>query len=476
MKTIVDHAEIVRNIASEIKKYLESDRKKKLNFFHGGTNSTRDQSDTDKYYFIDISNFNDVLEVNTEHKYALVEPNVSMDKLVKATLEYGLVPPVVMEFPGITAGGAVNGGTLEASSYKYGQFNDNCLEYEIVLGNGEIIHASEKENEDLFYGLSGSYGSLGLLTLIKVKLIPAKSYVKAIFTPCGNYQDAVRALQNEVNKAEANFVDTILYDPEHGVIITGFFSDKKDEKVETFSKASDEWFYERGKKVIEENKAYEELIPIVDFLFRYNRGAYWMGDYVFSLMHVPDDRLTKTIFNPFMNTRKLYEGLHELNISQNYFIQDFYCPIENTIEFLKESERKLDIFPIWLCPMKPTQTLQKLSPQYINTELIIDIGIWGQSKKYLAHPIGLNMLFESIAKRLKARKMLYAHTYYSERHFWKIYDCEWYNKLRKKYQADSIFPDVWFKTHVSFKKYSTHMLKGMFHMFLDVFQSKHLNP
>src|SRR5207248_4707989 len=63
-----------------------------------------------------ISNFNDVLEVNTEDMYALVEPSVSMDRLVKATLEYGLLPPVVMEFPGITAGGAVNGAKIGRAS------------------------------------------------------------------------------------------------------------------------------------------------------------------------------------------------------------------------------------------------------------------------------------------------------------------------------------------------------------------------
>lgn len=105
MKTISDHKILVEKISSQIKEYIASHQDKKLRFYHGGTNSTRDQSNNDQYYFIDISSFNDVLEVNTEKQYALVEPNVSMDKLAKATLEYGLLPPVVMEFPGITAGG-----------------------------------------------------------------------------------------------------------------------------------------------------------------------------------------------------------------------------------------------------------------------------------------------------------------------------------------------------------------------------------
>ena len=42
-------------------------------------------------------------------KTALVEPNVPMDRLVAATLQCGLIPPVVMEFPAITVGGGFTG-------------------------------------------------------------------------------------------------------------------------------------------------------------------------------------------------------------------------------------------------------------------------------------------------------------------------------------------------------------------------------
>ena len=51
---------------------------------------------------------------------ALVEPNVPMDTLVRETLRYGLLPPVVPEFPGITAGGGFAGTAAESGSFKYG--------------------------------------------------------------------------------------------------------------------------------------------------------------------------------------------------------------------------------------------------------------------------------------------------------------------------------------------------------------------
>lgn len=54
-----------------------------------------------------------------------------MDRLVEATLRHGLVPPVVMEFPGITAG--------ESSSFRHGFFDESVGFVEMVLGNGDVV-------------------------------------------------------------------------------------------------------------------------------------------------------------------------------------------------------------------------------------------------------------------------------------------------------------------------------------------------
>ncbi|OBT59847.1 hypothetical protein VE03_10452 [Pseudogymnoascus sp. 23342-1-I1] len=46
---------------------------------------------------VDTSAMSRILKINTKRKTALVEPNVPMDSLVEATLQHGLIPPVVME-------------------------------------------------------------------------------------------------------------------------------------------------------------------------------------------------------------------------------------------------------------------------------------------------------------------------------------------------------------------------------------------
>ena len=64
---------------------------------------------------IDVSHLSQVLSVSRANKTAVVEPNVPMDAFVDATLKKGLLPPVVTEFPGITVGGAIQGGAGRAA-------------------------------------------------------------------------------------------------------------------------------------------------------------------------------------------------------------------------------------------------------------------------------------------------------------------------------------------------------------------------
>lgn len=473
MKNSAQHRREVQQIAVKIKDYSKSFKSKKIRFYHGGTNSTRTQ-DNKEFFFIDISHLNDVVEVNTQENYVLAEANVPMDKLIKITQQYGLLPAVVMEFPGITCGGAVNGASLESSSYKYGQLSDICEEYEIVTGNGTVMTASHANHADLFYGISGAYGSLGLVTLVKIRLVSSSAYVKTTFHPVRSYDGMLTTIKNAIQSQENDYVDGVMFDHRRGVVITGKKTDSGVSKIQTYTRARDPWFYETCQTAAREYRAREELIPITDYLFRYNRGAFWMAEHGFTLLHMPNNKITRFLLNPFLNTRKLYDAFHALNISQKYFIQDIYFPYDEARVCFQYNEKHLGIFPLWLCPIKPTASLQKLSPHYINSDMLLDIGIWGQSEQYLTDPIEVNRKFEAFVHKHNGRKMLYAHAYYTEDEFWNIYDKKWYDSLRKKYAADEVLPDVWQKVHVS-DKYVTHKWKGALKLIVDTIKGKHIN-
>jgi len=115
------HNGVVAAIAERVADFHIS--QKPFRIYHGSTNSTR------PYLFrademIDTSDLNQILVIDVNAMTALVEPNVPMDKLVENTLEVGLLPPVVMEFPGITVGGGFSGTGGESSSFRYGFFEE----------------------------------------------------------------------------------------------------------------------------------------------------------------------------------------------------------------------------------------------------------------------------------------------------------------------------------------------------------------
>ena len=474
MKSLEEHNREIAIIAKQLKEYSQSGKDKKLRFYHGGSNSTRENS-SNEYSWIDISHLDQVVEVNTKQGFIIVEPNIPMDKLVATTLRYGLIPSVVMEFPGITVGGGINGAALESSSFRFGQFNDNAEEYEIVLGNGEIIQASPKQNQDIFYGISGAYGSLGLLSLIKLRLTKASKYVQVKHAVTGSYKEILDNMHKLLDDKNIDFLEGIVFSPEHSVLITGKLVENGNLPIQTYSKAKDPWFYERAKNITYASKESEELVPLADYLFRYNRGAFWTGEFVFPFYHIPNNKLTRYLLNPFMNTRKLFDGLHAVNMGQDWLVQDFYLPWDKVTDFLEYSAKAVDIWPIWLCPMKPTQKPQKLSPHFINTnDMLIDIGVWGQTDKYLKDPIRVNREFEAETKKMMGRKMLYAHQYYTESEFWHEYDQNWYKRLRTKYKAGNIFPNVWTKTHVK-ERYKMKKWRGTIKVLGETLLGKHIN-
>lgn len=97
-----DHAAAVNKISSDVKAFYGSSTPFRI--YHGSTNSTRPVKFCASH-MVDTSNLRHVLSVDRQGMTCFVEPNVPMDRLVNHLQPYGLVPPVVMEFPGITVGG-----------------------------------------------------------------------------------------------------------------------------------------------------------------------------------------------------------------------------------------------------------------------------------------------------------------------------------------------------------------------------------
>ncbi len=386
---------------------------------------------------------------------ALAEPNVPMDKLVEATLEHGLIPPVVMEFPGITVGGGYSGTSGESSSFKHGFFNKTLNWVEMVLANGEVVTCSENEQPDLFQGAAGALGTLGVTTVVELQLRKAKKYVETTYHPVSSVEEAIQKTKAFAElDSKYDYVDGILFSPAQGAVITGRFTDTLEDNItiRRFSGASDPWFYLHVKDQISQSTTpVTEAIPLPEYLFRYDRGGFWVGQASFSYFPgVPFNNLTRWFLDDFLHTRMLYKAMHASGQSERMIIQDLALPYDTAKDFIDFTHHRLGIWPLWLCPLKqsPLPTMHPHLNEYEDDDKalkpMLNIGLWGDASSVEGGYVQANKDIERKLEELKGMKWLYAQTFYSEEEFWRGFDREWYEELRKKYRATSL-PSVYEK-------------------------------
>ena len=187
-----EHDNAVNKIAFQITRLHK--QKKSFKIYHGTTNSTRKTVVT-RDSLVDTSPLSRVLRVNQSAKTALVEPNVSFDRLIRAVLRYNILPPVVPEFPAITVGGAIAAMAGENSSFKYGFVSDNVKWMQLVLPDGTIKTATRDSNADLFDRVMGTFRSVAVVVLLEIKLVNAEQFVRLTYSPANSVPDLLRAMK-----------------------------------------------------------------------------------------------------------------------------------------------------------------------------------------------------------------------------------------------------------------------------------------
>ena len=126
---------------------------------------------------IDLSRMRQV-SVDGETREARFAGGCLLGSIDRATQKYGLVfPSGVVSHTG--ASGLVLGGGFGWLTRLHGLSCDNVERFTLVAADGSIVHATAKENAELFWALRGGGGNFGVVTDFEVKLHCLASLVLA---------------------------------------------------------------------------------------------------------------------------------------------------------------------------------------------------------------------------------------------------------------------------------------------------------
>lgn len=328
-----------------------------------------------------------------------------------------------------------------------------------MLANGEKAIASRDDRADLFWGTASSFGTLGVVTLLEIQLIEAKKYVELTYYRCNSMRDAVKQMQECTDDESVEYLDGIVFARDWYAVCAGRFTNDvpKNARVQHFLRARDPWFYLEAKKVTKSSSSpVVEAVPLVDYLFRYDRGGFWVGRYAFRYFLAPFDSFSRWVLDWFMHTRVLYHVLHKSGLANENTVQDVAVPYESTSEFVEWLHHNFGHYPLWICPLLQRGKLpdspqgllaEKIDPNTRSPEYLMNFGVWGPGPINREKFLEKNRALERKVQDLQGKKWLYAHAYYTEEEFWSIYDRTEYDALREKYHANYL-PNIYQKVHV----------------------------
>ncbi len=149
---------------------------------------------------LSLERMNRIREIDEDNFIAVVEPGVITGTLQHEVESRGLFyPPDPASHDTSTIGGNVAECAGGLRAVKYGVTKDYVLALEVVLATGEIITTGARTMKsvagyDLTKLIVGSEGTLGVVTLITVKLLPLPETVKTLSAFFTDIQTAGRAI------------------------------------------------------------------------------------------------------------------------------------------------------------------------------------------------------------------------------------------------------------------------------------------
>jgi FAD/FMN-containing dehydrogenase len=399
----------------------------------------RDPRHADKK--IDVRALSKILEIDVEGRTCTAEPGLTFSDLVRATLPHGLAPTLVPELEAITIGGAVAGCAIESMAYKHGGFHDSCLEYEVVVATGEVLLCSRDQNREIFDMLHGSYGTLGIITKLKFRLIPAKPFVRMeyqVHETCAAFGEH---LARACVAADVDFVDAIIHARDRFVLCVGRFA----ETAPYSSSYTGTNIYYRSTLTRR-----EDYLSTYDYFFRYDTDCHWST----RVLPGMDSKIGRALFGKVLlgstNLLRWSQRLRPVlkHRRRRRVVDDLLIPKRRFAEFYGWYEREVGYFPLWIVPYRMPEPYPWIADAHharARDAVYVDFAVYGLPND--RPNIDYSKLLEEMTFEFGGIKALISDNHYDQATFWSIYNRERYERVKSRTDPQNLFRGLYEKFH-----------------------------
>jgi glycolate oxidase len=194
----------------------------------GGTNVSGGSIPIQGGIVLCTTRMNKIIDINRDNLNAIVEPGVVLQDFQEALARQGLFfPPDPQSFAGCTMGGVIAENSGGPSCLKYGVTKQYVLGLEVVLADGTIMKLGgltpkNRTGYELAILFTGSEGTLGVITRITLRLLPAPRAdrtIVAVFKDVAVAGETVSAIiSSGVLPSKVEFVDSWTFGKFRGLL------------------------------------------------------------------------------------------------------------------------------------------------------------------------------------------------------------------------------------------------------------------
>ncbi len=394
---------------------------------------------------VSLKDFNHTLALDPVAGTLDVEGLTTYQNVVSWCLNKGFLPTVAPELKHITVGGATVGIGIESSGHRHGFVHDGLLEADVLLPGGEVVTCSpDNEYADLFHGLPNSYGTLGYILRARIRVVPAKPFVRLRnhrFDDIGVYLDSMESAARE---HRAEFIDGLFYSRQEQYLTLADMIDQPGDLDGIYGRS----IFHRTLR-----ERAQMLLRTEDYIFRYDPDWFWnipeTAPYQWFRRLAPRAMRSSGFYNRYVATK--YRLMGRLGIepdrSQEQLIQDWEVPWAKAGELVELALGQVDLQgqPWVALPIRSqgNATLYPLQPNI----LYFNLGCYCYTKRPREDvDYHYTRLLDAKCFELGGLKMLYSTSFLDQGSFDRLYAGEAYRVLKKRYDPGARAPTLFEKT------------------------------